>query len=288
MGKTKANHLPKILRSKGELTKFQILAEVLRSQPHIKQKDIGDTLGITVQAVSKHFSRLEKEGLLEAGLRRANYKLTPKAHEKLQEYLADLESYARTLRQELKFERIWPALASHEIRAGETVNLEMREGVLYAVPFKNASMASGRAISNAAPGEDVGLIDLRGQISLEQGKVLIVKLPSINEGGSRVVDTDRVRKLYDEFRPHKVGVMGTVGRAVLNKLGLKAEIEFGISRASALAALRGLRVFVLAVGRMVSRIIDEIELTNVRYNANITYEVRDCRKEVENQPTKNV
>jgi putative transcriptional regulator len=282
MGKAKGNVFPKILRSKGELTKFQILAEVLRSQPHVKQKDIGDALGITVQAVSKYFSRLEKEGFLEAGVRRANYKLTQKAHKKLEEYLADLESYVRTLRQELKIERIWPAIASHRIRAGETVNLEMREGVLYAVPFKNTSIASGKAISDAEPGEDVGLIDLRGQIRLEPGKVLIVELPSINEGGSRAVDIDKVRRLYNEFRPHKIGVMGTVGRAVLNKLGVKAGIEFGISNASALAALRGLRVFVLAVGRMVSRIIDEIELTNVRYNANITYEVRDCQKETEN------
>jgi putative transcriptional regulator len=278
MGRTRGSHIPKVLRSKGELTKFQILAEVLRSQPHVRQRDIGEALGITVQAVSKYFSRLEREGFLESGVRRTNYKLTPKAHKKLEEYLADLESYVRTLRQELKFERIWPALASNKIRAGETVNLEMREGVLYAVPFKNASVASGRAIFDAEAGEDVGLTDLRGQIGLERGKVLIVKLPSINEGGSRAADIDKIWRLYDEFKPHKIGVMGTVGRAVLNKLGLKAEIEFGVSRASALAALRGLRVFVLAVGRMVSRIIDEVELTNVKHNANITYEVRDCRK----------
>jgi putative transcriptional regulator len=278
MGRTRGSHIPKVLRSKGELTKFQILAEVLRSQPHVRQRDIGEALGITVQAVSKYFSRLEREGFLESGVRRTNYKLTPKAHKKLEEYLADLESYVRTLRQELKFERIWPALASNKIRAGESVNLEMREGVLYAVPFKNASVASGRAIFDAEAGEDVGLTDLRGQIGLERGKVLIVKLPSINEGGSRAADIDKIWRLYDEFKPHKIGVMGTVGRAVLNKLGLKAEIEFGVSRASALAALRGLRVFVLAVGRMVSRIIDEVELTNVKHNANITYEVRDCRK----------
>jgi len=280
--KERRNHLlPKILRSKSELTKFQILAEVLRSQPHVKQKDIGDFLGITVQAVSKYFSKLKKEGLLESGVGRANYKLTPKAYKKLEEYLADLESYARALRQKLKFKKIWPALASHRIRAGELVNLEVQEGVLYAVPFKNASTAFGRAISDAEPGEDVGLIDLRGQTRLEQGKVLIVKLPSITEGGSRAADIDKIRRLYEEFKPHRTGVMGTVGRAVLNKLDIKAEIEFGVSRTSALAALRGLRVFVLAVGRMVNRIIDEIESTNIRYNANIIYEVRDCQKTAE-------
>jgi predicted transcriptional regulator len=71
--------------------------------------------------------------------------------------------------------------------------------------------------------------------------------------------------------------MGTVGRAVLNKLNIKADIEFGISKASALAALRGLKAFVLVVGRMVNRIVDEIELANAKYGTSILYEVRDGR-----------
>ncbi len=39
----------------------------MRNQPHIKQKDISDKLGITIQAISKYFKKLTKEGLLEAG-----------------------------------------------------------------------------------------------------------------------------------------------------------------------------------------------------------------------------
>ena len=45
-----------ILRDKGEFTKFQILFEVMRDQPHVKQKDISDAIGITksrLQAYSK-------------------------------------------------------------------------------------------------------------------------------------------------------------------------------------------------------------------------------------------
>lgn len=277
MGKAKKNQSADLLRSKGELTRFMILVEVMKNQPHVKQKDIGEALGITVQAVSKYFKKLMREGLLEPGISRAQYKLTPKAHKKLEEYLTSLESYVRNLKHELKFERVWPAIASYKIRAGEKVNLEMRDGVLYAVPFKEgAETAYGVTISNADPGEDVGLIDLKGRIRMETGKILVVKLPSINDGGSRAVDVEMVKTLYNEFKPHKIGVMGTVGRAVLNKLGLKADIEFGISRASALAALRGLRVLVLVVGRMVGRIINEIELTNIKYNTSISYEVREA------------
>jgi putative transcriptional regulator len=278
MARIRRNSSTDLLRNKGELTKFQILVEVLRNQPHVKQKDISDTLGVTVQAVSKYFKKLVKEGMLETGVKRANYKLTSKANKKLQEYLTYLERYVNTVKRDLKIERVWPAIASKKIRAGERVGLVMREGVLYAVPMKeHAAKAYGTAVTDAEEGEDVGLVDLKGEVELEHGRILIVKLPSINEGGTRIVDIAKIRRLYEEFKPDRVGVMGTVGRAVLNKLEIKADIEFGISKASALAALRGLKVFVLVVGRMVKRIVDEIELANAKYGASILYEVRDGR-----------
>ena len=59
--------LTNLLRKRGEFTKFQILLEVMRNQPHVKQKDISEVVGITVQAVSKHFQELMRDGLLEAG-----------------------------------------------------------------------------------------------------------------------------------------------------------------------------------------------------------------------------
>ena len=82
-----------LLRDKGEFTKFQILLEIMRNQPHIKQKDISDTLGITIQAISKYFKKLSKEGFLEAGSERADYRLTPKAVTKLREDVRNLENY---------------------------------------------------------------------------------------------------------------------------------------------------------------------------------------------------
>ena len=53
-----------LLREKGELTKFQILFEITKRQPHVKQEEISNVLGITVQAVSKHFKTLMKEGFI--------------------------------------------------------------------------------------------------------------------------------------------------------------------------------------------------------------------------------
>src|SRR3990170_5790303 len=90
-----------ILRDKGESTEFQILLEVMRSQPHVKQKEVADAVGITVQAVSKHFKKLMKQGLLEAGSERADYRLTSKANETLRDYLRSLEGYVSRIKSDL-------------------------------------------------------------------------------------------------------------------------------------------------------------------------------------------
>jgi putative transcriptional regulator len=267
-----------LLRDKGEFMKFQILLEVMRNQPHVKQKDISDKVGITIQAISKYFKKLSKEGLLEAGSERADYRLTPKGIAKLHEDVRNLENYLKTIKNEIKVEHAWVALATHPVKAGEQVGLITKEGIFYTVPINDPNTeAVGIAIADANLGEDLGLKDLKGKVKLKQGKILIVKLPSIRKGGSRAVDLAKVQAIYDEFKPDRIGVMGAVGRAVLNKLKLKADFEFGISHASAIAASRGLNVFVLVVGRMVNRMIQKIDSQNLRFAGDIIYEVKDAQ-----------
>jgi len=267
----------RLLQNKGEFTKFQILLEIMRNQPHVKQKDISEKLGITIQAVSKYFKKLAREGLLESSSERADYRLTPKAMTLLQENLKGLERYVTTTKNELKIERALPAIATIPTKAGDTVGLIMKGGVVYTVA-PNQTEATGTTLEDAQPGEDLGLTNLQGKISVKEGKILILKLPSIRKGGSRTVDLEKVKAFYDEFKPDRIGVMGAVGRAVINKLGLRADIEFGISRATAIAASRGLNVLVLVVGRMSNRMTEEIENLNIKNTANISYEVRDVVK----------
>lgn len=265
-----------ILRDKGKSTEFQILFEVLRSQPHVKQKDVAEAVGITVQAVSKHFKKLVREGYLKIGAERADYRLTPQATEKLDDYLKNLTSYTARIKSDLKIDRLLPALATQRVKEGEKVGIVMKEGVLFTVRTNHPEAgATGIAAQDAEAGEDVGLREVQGKVKTRQGKVIMVRLPSITEGGSRAVDLVKVKQLYEEFHPDRIGVIGVVGRAVLNKLGLRADIDFGITRATALAAERGLNVLVLVVGRMVNRVIEEIDTTNVKHGSNITYEVKD-------------
>jgi putative transcriptional regulator len=274
-----------LLQNKGEFTKFQILLEVMHNQPHIKQKEIADTMGITIQAISKYFKKLTKEGLLEAGSGRADYHLTRKGIGKLHDDLKSLERYVTFIKSQIKIEHAWPAIATQPIKAGQTVGLIVKEGVMHTVdPNSPITELTGIAMADAAVGEDLGLKNLQGKMNIKQGKILIVKLPSIRQGGSRAADITKVRALYDEFKPDRIAVMGAVGRAVLNKLKLKADIEFGISHAVAIAASRGLKVFVLVVGRMTNRMTQEIENVNMKSAANISYEVRDAKTSQPNSP----
>ncbi len=266
----------KLLQNKGEFTKFQILLEVMRNQPHIKQKDISDKLGITIQAISKYFKKLAKEGYLEFGSERADYHLTAKGIAKLKEEMHRLEDYVNMIKNDIKTEHALPAIATESVKAGQEVSLIMKEGVMYAVPMDNSlAQAKGIALSDANPGEDLGLKNIQGKVKINQGQILIIKLPSISKGGSRATDINRVKAFYEEFKPDRIGVMGAVGRAILNKLGLKADIEFGIGRSSAIAASRGLNVFILVVGRMVNRLIEQIDEINMKTASNIAYEIKD-------------
>ncbi len=267
-----------LLRDKGEFTKFQILLEVMRNQPHVKQKDISDSLGITIQAISKYFKKLTKEGLLEAGSERADYRLTPKGITKLREDLKNLDLYVKSIKNELKIDHAWIAMATMPVKIGEQVGLITKGGIFYTVPVKDPQVeAVGVAANDAVPGEDIGLKDLKGKVKLKQGKILIIKLPSIRKGGSRTADLPKIKGYIDEFKPDRIGVMGAVGRAVVNKLGLKADLEFGISHSAAVAASRGLNVLVLVVGRMVNKMIQEIDSQNMRFVGDIIYEVKDAQ-----------
>lgn len=266
-----------ILKEKGEFTKFEILFEVMKNQPHVKQKDISDALGITIQAISKYFKALYREGYLEAGSERADYRLTPKGIARLHDDVKSLENYVKTIRNEIKVEHAWIALATKPVKCGEQVGLITKEGIFYTVPLGDQQIeAVGIATTDAEAGEDIGLKDLKGKVKLKQGKILIIRLPSIRRGGSRATDLKKIKTYFDEFKPDRIGVMGAVGRAVLNKLKLEADFEFGISSAAAFAASRGLNVMVLVVGRMVNRMIQEIDSQNLRLPGEIIYEVKDA------------
>jgi len=251
------------------------LTELAQRQSRMRQRDVADSLGITVQAVSKHFRRLLVEELVTfSGV---EYVLTPRGLERLVGYTKFLQAQARKAASCLRMERLWCAIACKPISAGEEVGLVMKNGVICAVSRSSKdAKAFGTAVLETPTGEDVALRDMRGTINLRRGSVTVLTIPSINRGGSRKVDLVKVQKIQMRSNPDRIGVMGTVARAVANKLNFKVDLEFGVTRSAAMAALRGLNVLVLSTGRMTNRVLEEVEKVNIRHSCEIPCMVEDC------------
>jgi putative transcriptional regulator len=256
----------KVLKKRGEITRFQILAEIARGDPHLRQKDIADKLGITIQAVSDNIKSLSDEGLVETGRGHSRYKITKRGIDKVKKEALNLRKYADQVLDTMNtYKSVWPALAREDLQAGEMVWLRMDDGTLYA--GKEKSTAHAEVLHHALKGEDVALRSLGGTIELEPGSVVIVKLPTINQGGSKMTDLDKVIKIYreNEIKFDRVGIMGTVSRAVVDKVGIRPDFEFATPQATVAASRRGLDVLVFAVGKMTRSISRQLDDEGIKY-----------------------
>lgn len=253
----------KVFKNKGELTRFQILAEIARGQPHLRQKDIAKKLGITVQAVSENIKSLVDDGFVETGMGNARYKITKRGIEKVKNEAVNLRKYADNVLDTMNtYKSVWPAIARENMKKGETVWLEMENGTLYA--GKNKKSAYAEVLKTASKGDDVALVKLGGTIQLKAGYVVIIQVPTINEGGSTVVDPERIMEVYNKGFD-RVGIMGTVSRAVTTKLGIRTDFEFATPDATVAASKRGLTVLVFAVGKMSKSLIKKLEHEGLKY-----------------------
>jgi len=253
----------KVFKNKGELTRFQILAEIAREQPHLRQKDIAKKLGITIQAVSENIKSLVDDGFVETGMGNARYKITKRGIEKVKKEAVNLRKYADDVLDTMNtYKSVWPAIAREDMKEGETVWLEMENGTLYA--GKNKKSAYAEVLKTASKGDDVALVNLGGTIQLKSGSVVIIRVPTINEGGSKVINTGKIKEIYNKGFD-RVGIMGTVSRAVTTKVGIKTDFEFATPDATVAASKRGLNVLVFAVGKMSKSLIRKLEHEGLKY-----------------------
>jgi len=69
----------------------------------------------------------------------------------------------------------------------------MKDGLLYATA-DTGTRATGTTTCDAAAGEDIGVTDIEGIVSMELGKVTVLRLPGIQRGGSRQADLNKLRE----------------------------------------------------------------------------------------------
>ncbi|MDR2966366.1 MAG: winged helix-turn-helix transcriptional regulator [Methanobacteriaceae archaeon] len=262
----------KIFKKRGEMTHFQILSEISKQDPHLRQKDIAERLNITVQAVSENIKTLVDEGYINSRDGRSPYKITQKGIVKVKKDAINLRKYSDSVLETMNhYKSVWPAIACEKIKKNEQVGLYMEDGILYADKSKQNATAS--VLCDADVGEDLALTGLNGVIDLEIGQVIIISLPTIKKGGSRSTDLKLIEKIYEKeykkwgvHKIDKVGIMGTIARVVANKLNIPIAIEYATAHSTVAATKKGLNIMVLAVGNMAKTLIKSLEEENIKYN----------------------
>ncbi|NPA62705.1 MAG: winged helix-turn-helix transcriptional regulator [Methanococci archaeon] len=259
---------------KRNITEFQVLSEIIRKQPHIKQKEIAENLGVTVQAVSEHIRNLVKEGYVKSR-GRGEYVVTEKGLRKLKNWISEFRDYLDEINTAVyRYKDIWPAIANEDIEDGEIVYLFMRRGLLYASKEPKGK-AKAKVLYGGKKGEDISICEIKGIIDVPKGKVIVFRIPPEVVGGSRAVNYDLIKEIMNELDNYVIATMGTVAYVVASKLNVEPEIRFAVPEAIVNACNRGCNVIALITGKMAEKVIKKLD------NSRISYTVLDATKEKE-------
>jgi len=262
-------NMAQILKSKNLATKFQIMVEIAAHQPNIQQKDIAPRLGITSQAVSEYIRELIKDGWLSSE-GRSRYKVTREGVDWILQMSRQLHSYAWFVSKAVADISTTTAIADSDLPAGQPASLYMKDGLLFASDVISAKGAKGITVTKAKKGQDVGIRNIEGVIKLEPAKVMIGKVPNVQDGGSRSTNLARLKREVKEAM--LVGALGTEALVALMQIGVKLDYVHGVREAAIEAAYCGLTFLVVCSEDKVPILVPRLE------EENLDYEIIDLRK----------
>lgn len=243
-------------------TKFQILVEIAKNQPNVRQIDVATRLEITPQAVSDYIKQLIVEGFVSSE-GPVSYQVTKKGIEWIMRGAEELRNYARFITEEVVTNiSVWSAIATRGLGGEVKVALGMRDGLLYA--GIEGGGPSGTTLSGAKAGEDVGVANLSGIVEFERGVVTICRVPRVRRGGSRRVD---YRHLKAELEGKRlVGALGVEALVALRKAGKEPDAFFGVKEAAIEAAQHGVNPLVVGVDDEIPFLTSRLEKEEINYN----------------------
>jgi len=249
-----------ILRSKKEITKFQILVEIAGHQPDVMQKEIAQRIGITPQAVSEYIKDLVSDGFLYSD-GRIRYRITKNGVEWVLERAIELKKYARFVMEDIvSHVSVATAIARRKFKKGDAVSLMMENGLLYAGTDGDVT---GITTSDGEMGEDVGVTDLKGMISFPEVNITICKVPRIEKGGSRSVDLEMLKSRSID-KPY-IAAIGVEALISLRKISIQPNILFGAKESVVEAAFHGLSSLVVSVDEEVPSLLNRLEAEGLNY-----------------------
>ncbi len=262
--------MAQILQSKNLATKFQIMVEIAAHQPNVQQKDIAHRLGITSQAVSEYIRELTKDGWLTSE-GRSRYRVTNEGVDWILQMSRQLHSYAWFVSKVVADISTTTAIADGQLSAGQQVSLYMKDGLLFASHVIGDRGAKGTTVTEAEKGQDIGIRNIEGVIKLTPAKVIIGKVPNVQDGGSRSADSTRLEK--EVKKATLVGATGAEALVALVQIGAKPDYVHGVREAAIEAAYCGLPFLVVCSEDNVSILVQRLE------EENLDYTIVDLRKD---------
>ncbi len=243
-----------ILRDKSKITKVLILLELLKGRK--KLREIANEIDITVQGVSEYIRAMEKEGLVKEG------SVTLQGLEFLSDAIEEMGDFVAKANGVMKKVKVIEAIAGEDIEEGEEVGLFMENGYIHA--YRRESSSKGIALNSAMRGEDVGVTSLRGVLKIDYGKITVYALPPVEEGGSRAVDRERIRRIIEKRKGEKIGVCGVVAYLAVKDI-VEIDFQFSAVNAAIDAHYRGISTMLFVSQSMLPHVLRVLEEKGVPY-----------------------
>lgn len=259
-----------MLRDLRETTKLLILLEIVSNRPRTLNT-IAAKLDITVQGTSEYVRAMTEEDLVKKiG---GEYRATKRGVDVLEKRMFELKEFVDSSIKQLEIIDVCGAIAGNDVRRDEEVGLFMEDGVLVAYAGRR-SPSIGYAMTDAKRGEDLAVKDSTGMVALRPGKITILQLPSLQEGGTHSISLVAAKKTVKNIRYGKVAVMDVVSKALVDIIKLKPDFEFAPLPPSLEAAVKGMDILIIASRESVPSLVSELEAENSRLEDPIQYEVR--------------
>ena len=251
-----------ILKSKNLASKFQILLEIAANQPTIHQKEIAKNLKITSQAVSEYVKELICDGWLSSA-GRSKYKVTKEGVDWILRMARQLQTYTLFVNKIIADISVSTAIAVNDLVPGQLVSLYMKGGLLFASGIAGDKGARGITVSMAKKGEDIGISNVEGVISLGVGSVTVFKIPGILNGGSRNTNISILKSKMN--RSNLVSALGIESVVVLKQAGISPDYLYGVKEAVVEMARHGLAVSVVCADYSISALEERLKENGVGY-----------------------